>query len=384
MAFEFATAGRIIFGEGKLAKITNLVTEFGERAFVVTGTSEERNQPLLDRLIKGRVKYESFAVAEEPVVNKVREGVNRARKSKCDFVIGFGGGSVIDTGKAIAAMLTNAGDLYDYLEVIGAGKPLDTPPVGYIAIPTTAGTGAEVTRNAVLGSPEHGVKVSLRSAWMLPKIALVDPELTYSMPPEITAQTGLDALTQVIEPFVSIKANPLTSAICREGMKRAARSLLRAYRDGQDREARRDMSLTSLFGGLALANSKLGAVHGFAGPFGGMFEAPHGAVCGRLLPGVLAVNLQILRGRVKDAEILDRFVEVAKILTGDPNASAEAGVAWIESLERDLNLPGLAAYGLKSEHFPELIDKASISSSMQGNPVRLEPEEMESMLAKAI
>lgn len=384
MAFEFATAGRIIFGEGKLAEITNLATEFGERAFVVTGTSEERNQPMLDRLKVGGVEFKSFAVAEEPVVDMVREGVGQAREFKCDFVIGFGGGSVIDAGKAIAAMLTNPGDLYDYLEVIGAGKSLELPPVAYIAIPTTAGTGTEVTRNAVLGSPDHGVKVSLRSPWMLPKIALVDPELTYSMPREITAQTGMDALTQVIEPFVSIKSNPLTSAICREGMKRASRALLKAYRDGQDREARRDMSLASLFGGLALANSKLGAVHGFAGPFGGMFEAPHGAVCGRLLPGVMAVNLEVLRERVKDTEILDRFGEVARILTGDPTATAEDGVAWVEHLERVLDIPSLSSYGLKREHFPELIDKAAVSSSMQGNPVKLEPEEMEAMLTRVI
>ena len=278
MRFEFATATRVIFGAGVLREVGPLGSEMGHRALVVMGRSVERAAPLLDVLTAEGMGLVTFSVVGEPTTEVAREGTEQARQAACDLVIGFGGGSALDTGKAIAALLTNGGDPLDYLEVIGKGRPLTQPCAPYIAIPTTAGTGAEVTRNAVLLSPEHRVKVSLRSPLMLPRLALVDPELTVSLPPETTATTGLDAMTQVMEPFVSNKANPLTDALCREGMRCAARSLRRAYEHGDDPVARADMALVSLFGGLALANAKLGAVHGFAGPLGGMFPGPHGAI----------------------------------------------------------------------------------------------------------
>ena len=236
-------------------------------------------------------------------------------RANCDLIIGLGGGSAIDTGKAIAALLTNAGDPLDYLEVIGRGQALTDAPAPFIAIPTTAGTGAEVTRNAVLASPEHRVKVSLRSPLMLPRVALVDPELTYGLPPAITASTGLDALTQLIEPFVSIRANPLTDAICRDGMRRAARSLRRAYEEGTMLPPARTWP-ASLFGGLALANAGLGAVHGFAGPLGGLFPAPHGVICARLLPLIVEANVRALQERKPNTSVLQRYAEVAR-LTAD-------------------------------------------------------------------
>jgi len=255
-------------------------------------------------------------------------------------------------------------------------------------VPTTAGTGTEVTRNAVLASPEHRVKVSLRSPLMLPRLALVDPELTHTLPPPVTASTGLDALTQVVEPFVSHRANPLTDAICREGMRRAARSLRRAYESagepGDDAAAREDMALTSLFGGLALANAKLGAAHGFAGPLGGMFPAPHGAVCGRLLPHVVAINVRALQERLPESAALHRYDEVAQILTGNGSATADDGVAWVQELCDALEVPPLAAYGVTEEDFPALIEKGSVSSSMQGNPIQLTPDEMWEILARAL
>ena len=232
------------------------------------------------------------------------------------MVIGLGGGSAIDTGKAIAALLTNPGDPLDYLEVIGRGQALQQTPLPYIAIPTTAGTGSEVTRNAVLASHEHHVKVSLRSPLMLPRVAIVDPELTYSLPPAITASTGLDALTQLIEPYTCNSPNPMIDAICREGMQRAARSLKRAYQNGSDAAAREDMSIAALFGGMALANAKLGAVHGFAGPLGGLFPAPHGMICARLLPFVVEANVRALQMREPDSPVLKRYDEVAQLLTG--------------------------------------------------------------------
>jgi alcohol dehydrogenase class IV len=283
---------------------------------------------------------------------------------------------VIDAGKAIAALATNRRPVSDYLEVIGAGAPLQERPLPMIAIPTTAGSGAEVTRNAVLTSTEHKIKVSLRHAWMLPTIALLDPDLTHSMPPAITAATGMDALSQLIEPFVSSKANPLTDAICREGLDLVARSLRRAFENGADAKAREEMALASLFGGLALANAGLGAVHGFAAPFGAMFNAPHGAVCAALLGPVMRANL----GRTAT----NRFEEIARRLTNNSAASAKDGVMWVEKLTKDLGIPGLASYGLRTAHFADLIAKAKNASSMRGNPVALSDDELTEILQTAL
>jgi len=384
MRFEFATATRIIFGLGTLSEVGPLAAEMGGRALVVIGRTAARARPLLDALSARKVDVVTYSVAGEPTVELARLGVQQAQKANRDLVIGFGGGSAIDTAKAIAALLTNPGGPLDYLEVIGGGQPLVHPPVPCVAIPTTAGTGSEVTRNAVLASPEHRVKVSLRSPLMLPRLALVDPELTYTLPPAITASTGLDALTQVIEPYVSRRANPLTDALCREGMRRAARSLRQAYERGDDAAAREDMALTSLFGGLALANAKLGAVHGFAGPLGGMFSAPHGVICGALLPHVMAVNLHVLQERMPGSVSLGRYGEVAQILTGDEDATADDGVAWVQELCQALEVPSLSSTGVTSADFSALIEKASVSSSMKGNPVELSPEEMREILTRAM
>ncbi len=384
MRFEFATATRIIVGASTLSEIGPLAAAMGHRALVITGRSASRAAPLLALLDQAGVAYDTFAVAAEPTIGVAQQGTQRARENACDLVIGIGGGSVLDTGKAIAALLTNPGEPLDYLEVIGRGQSLAHPSAPYIAIPTTAGTGTEVTRNAVLASPEHRVKVSLRSPAMLPALALVDPALTVSMPPAITAYTGLDALTQVIEPFVSNRANPLTDAVCREGIRRAARSLPRAYEHGDDIDAREDMALASLCGGLALANARLGAVHGFAGPFGGMFDAPHGAVCAALLPHVAAVNVAVLREHQPDNPALRRYDEVAQLLTGDASADAGDGAAWLQDLCEMLQVPGLATYGLSSGDFDDLIEKSARSSSMKGNPVELSPVDMRTILERAL
>jgi alcohol dehydrogenase class IV len=384
MRFEFATATRIIFGAGTLREVGPLAAEMGSRALVVTGRNPTRAARLLDSLAAQGIEATTFSVAGEPTTEVARQGTQRAREAGCDLVIGFGGGSALDAGKAVAALLANGGTPLDYLEVIGRGQPLTQPSAPYIAIPTTAGTGAEVTRNAVLLSPEHRVKVSLRSPLMLPRLALVDPELTYSMSPEVTASTGLDALTQVIEPYVSNRANPLTDALCREGMRRAARSLRRAYEQGDDAAARQDMALTSLFGGLALANAKLGAAHGFAGPMGGMFPAPHGAVCASLLPHVMTINVRALQQRSPESEALRRYDEIARILTGSDWAMADDGVAWVKGLCEALRVPSLASYGVTEEDFPLLIEKAAVSSSMKGNPIALTADEMREILTCAL
>ncbi len=384
MRFEFATANRVIFGAGALAEIGELAKGFGEQAFVVTGSNPDRAVPLLSILNKAGLKSTVISVQGEPTVALAKEGTRIAHEAACDLVIGFGGGSAIDAGKAIAALAKNGDDPLDFLEVIGRGKPLTNPPLPFIAIPTTAGTGSEVTRNAVLASKEHRVKVSLRSREMLPRAALVDPELTFSMPPPITASTGLDALTQVIEPYLSTRRNPLTDGFCREGMKRAAQSLRRAYENGEDIRARTDMSLVSLLGGLSLANAGLGAVHGFAGPFGGMFDAAHGAICAALLPHVMAINLQTIRMQNLSADLTARFDEIGRLLIGNPAAVGEDGVAWLLDLCQAMEVPSLGSYGLTQADFPALIEKSFVSSSMKGNPVQLTEGEMTTILDRAM
>ena len=377
MRFEFATDNRIIFGPGTLKEVAPLAAEMGRRPLVVADSSVERAAPLLDQLQAQGLVSTIFAVAEEPTTDLIAAGVKQARVFDCDFVIGLGGGSVVDTGKAIAALLTNAGDVLDYLEVIGQGKKLAEPPVPYIAIPTTAGTGAEVTRNAVLASPEHRVKVSLRSPLMLPRLAVVDPELTYSMPPSVTASTGLDALTQVMEPYVSINANPLTDTLALEGMQRAAHSLHQAYKDGNDTAAREDMAIASLFGGLALANAKLGTVHGFAGVMGGMYPtAPHGVICARLLPHVMEANVRALQTRVPDSPALKRYEDVAQLLTGRVTAATVDGVDWVQNLCQTLSVPPLTEFGLAEKDFVDIVSKTENASSTKGNPIVLTTEEL--------
>jgi alcohol dehydrogenase class IV len=381
--FEFATANRIIFGTGKINELKNTLKGSVKRVLLVRGRSAADAIPRVREILSGQgIDVIEYEVHGEPTVNVAREGVNLARG--CDMVIGLGGGSVMDAGKAISALATNDGDVLDYLEVIGRGKALANAPLPYIAIPTTAGTGTEVTRNAVIESPEHGVKVSLRSPLMLPMLAIVDPELTYSLPPAITASSGLDALTQLIEPFVSIKSNPMTDAICREGIRHAAKSLRNAYHDGGNVSAREGMSLASLFGGLALANAALGAVHGFAGPLGGMLHAPHGAICARLLPLVMESNLKALEVRHAGHAAIERYAEIARIITGDENASAQDGVKWVGDIVSKLNIPSLSMLGMKESQIPDAVEKTLKASSYKGNPIPLSGEELKGVLEKAL
>ena len=358
LRFEFATAGRIIFGAGALKEAGPIAGKLGRKALVVTGRDSGRAAPLLKLLT---IPWAPFSVRGEPTLDVVANGAELARAQDCDLVIGFGGGSAIDAAKAIAALSTNPGDIFDYLEVIGRAQPIKNPPVPVLAIPTTAGTGAEVTRNAVLCSPEHKMKVSLRSPLMLPKVAIVDPELTYVLPPVLTASTGLDALTQLIEPYVSIRANPMTDAICREGLACATRSLRRAFDDGRDKAAREDMAFASVCGGLALANAGLGAVHGFAAAIGGMFDAPHGAVCAALLPEVMEANRHASK----------RYEEIV---------SADC----VRELRDHLQIPKLRAYGITEKDIPAICEKAGAASSMKANPVVLTRAELEGILRQAI
>jgi alcohol dehydrogenase class IV len=371
MRFEFTTATRIVFGEGTAANLPELVRTFGTRPLVVTGASSKRAEWLVSAL-----SAEVFAIPGEPTVDLVREGARHAQDSACDVIVSVGGGSAIDAGKAIAILATNGGEPLEFLDVVGKGRAIVVAPLPFIAAPTTAGTGSEVTRNAVLGSTEHGIKASLRSPLMLPRVALVDPELTYGLPPAVTASTGLDALTQLIEPYVSARANPLADAFCIAGIKRVTGALRRAYHDGADREARSDMALASLFGGLALTNSGLGVVHGFAAPLGGSWRAPHGALCAALLPHGMAANVAALRARAPQHPALERYTTIARLLTGRNDASAADGIDWVQALCVELNVPPLRAWGITEADLPEVVEKASRASSMQANPIPLTGEEL--------
>jgi alcohol dehydrogenase class IV len=380
MRFDFATATRIVFGSGAVRDVPAAAREMGTRALVVTGRSANQAKALLDQLANA----EWFGIDGEPTIDQVRQGVSLARRTRCDMVVSMGGGSAIDGGKAIAALLANAGDPLEYLEVVGQGQPLATPSAPFIAIPTTAGTGSEVTRNAVLGSPEHRVKASLRSAHMLPRLAVVDPDLTADLPPSLTASTGLDALTQLIEPFVCTRRNAVTDLYCEEGMRRVSRSLLHAFEDGSNCAARTDMAFASLLGGLSLANAGLGVVHGFAAPVGGMFPAPHGAVCAAVLPHGMEANVRALQARDAGSDALERYSTVARLLTGREAATAQDGIAWVQELCRKLRIPPLRTYGVTGTDIPALVEKSAKASSMKANPIVLTADELTGVIQAAL
>ena len=384
MRFEFATATKIIYGPGSLVEAGPAAQSMGRRALVVTGADAGRAQRLLDLLAAQKVETYLFQVTGEPTTHVIVQGLQTVREQRSDLIIGIGGGSALDAGKAISALATNPGEMLDYLEVIGRGKAITEQPLPYMAIPTTAGTGTEVTRNAVIGSPENQVKVSLRSPLMLPNLALVDPELTYDLPLEVTASTGLDALTQLIEPFVSVKANPIADALAREGIRLAARALPALQRDLGNRSARDEMALASLLGGMAMANAALGGVHGFAGPLGGMYPIPHGVVCSRLLPIVMEANLAAVEKRPSDGRIHARYQEIARMLTGDALAQPMDGARWVQNLVDQLGISNLGAYGIKREHIPEIVEKSARASSMKGNPIQLTEAEMSAILEQAL
>jgi alcohol dehydrogenase class IV len=384
MHFEFATAARIVFGWGEARQLAAAAAQMGSRALVVTGSSPERARPLIANLESAGVACALFSTPSEPTIDLIRAGAEYARAEGCGMVIAIGGGSAIDTGKALAALLTNAGEPLDYLEVIGRGQPLQQASAPFIAVPTTAGSGAEVTRNAVLASPAHRVKASLRSPFLLPKLALVDPELTLNLPRAITAATGLDALTQLIEPYVSSRANAMTDLYCVDGLRRAAAALPRVWEDGQDREARTAMSWASLLGGMALANAGLGAVHAFAAPVGGMWKAPHGAICAAVLPHAIEVNVEALRRRAPANRALRRYDEIARLLTRQPHAIADDAVLWIATLCDRLEIPPLRTYGVTEADIPLLAEMAAQTSSMKGNPIHLTVEEIREIALRAL
>jgi alcohol dehydrogenase class IV len=367
MSFEFMTSGRIIFGLGALSQIGKLAAEMTTRKhiFITTGGSAGRAEPLVALLAESGLRATVYPVRGEPSVETILKGVDALKEAGADVVIGFGGGSALDTGKAVAALASNPGDPFDYLEVVGKALPLKAQPLPFIAV------------------PEQRVKVSLRSPMMLPRIALLDAQLAVSVPPEVTASAGMDAITQVIEPLVSSKANPMTDAVCREGIMRGARSLRRAYAHPDDLEAREDMALTALFSGIALANAGLGAVHGFAGPLGGMYPIAHGVICARLLPIVMEVNIRALRSRQPESPVLARYDEVARLVTGKASAKADDGVAWAYELRDALAIPALGGFGIVEKDYADIVAKSGRANSMKGNPLPLNDDELTEIIDKA-
>ncbi|MBV8550751.1 MAG: iron-containing alcohol dehydrogenase [Acidobacteriaceae bacterium] len=382
MQFEFRSATRILFGPGTVSEIPALVRNLGARALLVTGSNPQRAKPVLDALSAASVRTAIFRCPGEPTVELVREGVRAA--GECEVIVGLGGGSAIDCAKAIAILATNSGEPLDYLEVNGKGRPLENAPLAFVAIPTTAGTGAEVTRNAVLESSEHKVKASLRSPLMPAKIAVVDPDLTLDLPPEVTASTGLDTLTQLIEPFVSIRANAFTDMFCREGLPQVANALETAFHDGRNKTARTSMSYASLLSGLALSNAGLGVIHGFAAPLGGSLHAPHGALCASVLPYGMAANIAALRQRAPEDTALEKYKQVARMLTGREDAQPEDGVTWVASLCRRLSIRALEDYGLSADQIPALVENAARASSTKANPIVLTPKELTRVAQRAL
>lgn len=392
MDFEFATAQRILFGRGALRRLGEAASGLGRRVFVVRGGAYLEQSGTLDTLSdtlrKAGIPVVFHPVRGEPSVADVEDALGRARAEGCDLVAGVGGGAALDLAKAVAGLLHGAGSVHDNLEVVGKGLPVVPPAAPLIAIPTTAGTGSEATRNAVITCTDPPCKASIRSIHLLPRVALVDPELARTVPPDVTASTGLDAVAQLIEPYVSRKAGPLTDLLAREGLRRAVRALPRAFADGGDLDAREDMALAALWSGMCLANAGLGAVHGFAAPLGARFGIPHGTACAALLAPVMAANVAAMRARFPGSPALARYAEVGRVLAGRTNLregeAPAAGVAALESLTGKLGIPRLSAFGVTDAAVALLVEQARATSSIRNNPVELTEEELAACLRKAM
>lgn len=367
--FAFATATEILFGRGHAATAAARITGFGRRVMLVHGSNPARSEWLRQELAAEGCMVMGFSVGAEPDMPMIETGLGKAREMGAEMIVAIGGGAVIDAGKAIAALVPASRPILDHLEVVGQGLPLDHDPLPFVAMPTTAGTGAEVTRNAVIGVPEHRRKVSLRDARMLPRLAIVDPALTDHCPRTVTLASGLDAITQVIEPYVCTRANPLTDALCRDAIPRGL-SALRRLLETEDARARDEMAWVSLCGGLALANSGLGAVHGLAGPLGGLTGAAHGAICGVLLPHVLIANRAATTDRAA-AERLDEIgVWIGAVLGSSARGLDHASRA-LASWSRRNGLPTLTGMGVHAQAQEAAAKAAASSSSMRANPALL-------------
>lgn len=379
MNFEFATAQRIIFGNGCVNQLPDIIQNLGKRIVLITGRHNQLLNPVItNQEVLSRCEIKSFICDSEPSIIYMQSLVSDVRSYLPDMIISIGGGSVIDAGKVLAILAANEGNILDFIEVIGRGLPFTNGPIPFIAIPTTAGTGSEVTRNAVLYDEKAGIKASLRSLLILPKIAMIDPDLTIGLTSEVTAYTGMDAITQVIEPLLTRKANPVTDAICRHAVSIAPDALLTAFQYPENIEAREKMALVSMFGGMALANSGLGVVHGFAAAIGGMYpNLRHGQICAALLPASIYVNRKVCNNKPDYKKITQRFSELDILLGGNNQIHAEESLRF---LNQKLSIQGIAKLGIKKQDYPEIVAKTQNSSSIKGNPVILSSEELITIL----
>lgn len=390
--FEFTAPPLVVFGEGSLARLGELAARHGRRAWLVTGAGAlERTGALgraLDSLAAAGVTVSRQVVAGEPRTDDADLGAREAREAGCDLVVGLGGGSALDLAKAVACLLGNGGEALDYLEVVGRGRPVAKPAAPLVLAPTTAGTGSEATRNSVLADAASGVKASIRHESLLPRVALLDPALTHTLPPEVTARAGLDAIVQLIEPYVSRREHPMADALALEGLRRAAPALPRAYADGEDAEARADLMLAAMWSGLALAHCGLGAAHALAGPLGGAFPVPHGTACAATIPYAMAANLNAAARGAAVPGTVRRYADVARAMGAageEPDeAAAAAGAGHLLELCALLNVPKLAVYGVTPAAIPDLVARAKATSSMKANPADLTDDELAGILEQAI
>jgi alcohol dehydrogenase class IV len=358
-AFEFFNLPRIIFGAGTATRAAELVRALGQKPLVV------HNGPVPSFVTGMFVRQRG-----EPTVTGVGAAVELAHQRGCDVLVAVGGGSAIDTAKAVAGLITNGGTALDYMEVVGYGKKIDRPALPWIAVPTTAGTGAEVTRNAVVGSAEHKFKASIRSELLLPRLVVIDPELATGVPRQVTAASGMDALCQCIESFVSKNASPVTDALARRGADLARENLRHAYERGGDIDARAAMAACALISGITLTNAGLGAVHGFAAPLGANFPVPHGVACAALLPGVIRANLEEAR-RQSRTDVVNKYHSLGEL-------------AWVRELVRQLGIPRLSQFGIRPGDADAMVQLAKQASSMKYNPVVLPDEVLRDVLIEAI
>ncbi|PSU35143.1 iron-containing alcohol dehydrogenase [Photobacterium lutimaris] len=376
--FQFMTATRIIFGEGALNNSLSTLNQFGYSVLLVTGRDSVRAEPLISYFKQQGMRYQQVAVHGEPLIAMVEEMAAMGRKFRPDMVLAIGGGSVLDAGKALAALIPNQGSVYDYVEVVGRNVPLQAKPIPFIAVPTTAGTGSEVSKSAVLRSAQENVKVGLRSPEMLPDLAIVDPTLTYGMGPVMSGCCGMDAFTHLMESYVCGEPNPLTDMVCEEGLRRLSGAILAACED-DDPRARSDMAFAAMLGGMALANAKLGAAHGLASSLGGRLHAPHGLITAQLAPYVMQENVLAAREAGR-ADVLNRYRQLACILTGRMNAEIIDGIDWTKRTLKRLNLPSVTEYGFCNVMFDEVAEDALLSNSIKGNPLPLNKERLLSIL----
>lgn len=377
--FGIAAPGRILFGRGEAAKAPALIAAHGKRGVVVHGADAARAAWLTGALTDRGLAVLALSCGSEPTLAVLNAAVAQAQAFVPNWVVGLGGGAVLDLAKAIAALVPAPGGAMDHLEVVGRGLPLAAAPLPFIALPTTAGTGAEATKNAVIGLPEHRRKVSLRDDRMLARLAIIDPGLTDRCPRAVTLASGLDALVQVIEPYVSCRANAFTDALTLPAIGAGLTALL-ALMQGENAGARDQMAWVSLCGGLALANAGLGAVHGLAGVIGGSTGAAHGAICGALLAPVLAANLA---ASAADSPAHHRLTQVCRILGAALDAEPADAPAAIGRWIRAAGLPGLTQLGLAAADHAAVAEAALVSSSMKGNPVVLDVATLRQVLAQA-